>query len=285
MSQSPVLDTMTECGKDFQITLQTLEGIMFTTLGSIFFIANNLQMNFVLWHPLMHPMEASSEFGVIHLREQLYFVEPAHGNTTEDFVPMRERHHVTDGGSGHAMGGHAEHAVYRHKDQQHLSQASLWIMAGAMALVLSKLRYATPIHFVIIAVSQALMNYFHDQTTGHGMLLHQTHVLFLLLAALARATKKPVECSLLIAIAATQFVFSSTCFMESFKAYGLDSVSVSIVITVGVVAIWSWQCFCWLHSSTGDSASIDGPGAIDDTHVGDMNGRASWKRSFIKSSP
>ena len=286
MGQNVVLETMTDCGKDFLITLQTLEGIMFTTLGSIFFIANNIQMNFVLWHPLMYPMEASSEFGLIHLREQLYFIQPPmETNMTTEFIPMAERHHIQDGGSTtHAMGGHAEHAVYRHKDQQHLSQASLWIMAGAMALVLSKLRYATPVHFVIIAVSQALMNYFHDQTTGHGMLLHQTHVLFLLLAALARATKKPVECSLLIGIAATHFVFSSTCFMESFKAYGLDSVSVSIVITVGVVAIWSWQCFCWLHTGGNDPSSLDGPGA-DENHVGDLSGRAAWKRSFLKSSP
>ena len=34
--------------------------------------------------------------------------------------------------------------------------------------------------------------------------------------------------------------------METSRAFGIDGVSESIVITVGVLALWSWQCFCWL---------------------------------------
>jgi len=108
---------------------------------------------------------------------------------------------VTAAGVTHAHDAHA-YSVYRDKDQQHLSQAALWIFAGCLALVLVRLRYSTPVHFIVIGVSQALMNYFHAQTTGHGMLLHQTHVIFLLLAVCARMTRRPVEFSLLMAIAA-----------------------------------------------------------------------------------
>ena len=88
---------------------------------------------------------------------------------------------------------HAAYEVYRDKDQQHLSQASLWMFAGFLALVMARLRHPTPVHFVVIGVSQALMNYYHAQTTGHGMLLHQTHVIFLLLAVCARMARRPVR--------------------------------------------------------------------------------------------
>ena len=36
--------------------------------------------------------------------------------------------------------------------------------------------------------------------------------------------------------------------METSRAFGIDGVSESIVITVAVVVLWSWQCLCWLDA-------------------------------------